>query len=521
MGHPEEVSTHILRTNLVSAVRSRVLRTMGALPDFQIWEEIMTTFYVACSILVLSITIQGASFAQEQEGSSPVFPRYSIEDSEVRTISSRFTGSEYLINIFLPPGYRGKYERHPVVYVTDGSSHFALMSRISQISSPGMGLNFIVVGIEIRKDDPIGPWEVRMRDLLPAAVEGLPHSGGAENYIRFFQEELFPIIDSNYNTEPTDRTFCGHSWGGLFGIYVLLKHTEVFNRYVLSSPSIWSQCFEYEQEYARTHKDMAVDLFVSQGEHELAYLEVDGKNKFIELMEILESRNYENLNMKWLVMKDATHASVSPRALSEGIWHVFSDYIYPDEFVGRYVFSPDYAISITKKNSRLYLKVDVEGLESPAEAEEYPLLGRSDYEKKYHCRKLGGISFVKDGEKVKMTYPIGDKQFTLLKTDLRDRAPLAGKRLLQLEAYVGSYEFDQGTVTVRKEGERLYANFRLDGNPFEGRITSDAEGNMVGIKDIYLFPLSFGRNSEGEVESLTIFQVEGSGKKVRIVSGGQ
>jgi predicted alpha/beta superfamily hydrolase len=482
----------------------------------------MSEISVALSILVVLIMAQGVSFAQEQAetDATPVFPRYSIEDSEVRKISPSFTGSEYLINVFLPPGYHGKHERHPVVYVTDAASHFALMARISQISSPHMGLNFIVVGVEIKKDDPIGHWAVRSRDLTPTPVKGLPYSGGAENYVRFFQEELFPFIDSNYNTDPTDRTFCGHSWGGLFGMYVLLNHTEVFDRYVLSSPSLNSECFEYEKEYARTHTDMPVDLFVSQGEFELAYYERDGKNKFIELMEILESRSYENLNMKWMAMKDATHASVSPRALSEGIWHVFSDYIYPDDFVGRYVFSPDYAINITKKNGRFYLKVNVEGLESESEAEEYPLLGRSDYEKKYYCRKLGGISFVKDGETVRMTYPIGDNEFTLPRTALGDKDPRDGKALSEFETYVGEYEFDQGTVTVREENDCLYAYFKLDGDNFESKITSDAEGIMVGIKDIYLFPLSFGRNGKGEVESLSVFDVEGSGKKVTNVSGG-
>lgn len=466
------------------------------------------------SILAVSIISKGPALAQELTDSVPAFPAYSIEDTEVRSITSSFTGSDYIINIFLPPGYHGKHERHPVVYVTDASSHFSLMARISRLSSPNLGLNFIVVGIEIRKDDPIGQWGVRSRDLLPEVSESVPHSGGAENYVRFFQEELFPFIDSNYNTNPKDRTFCGHSWGGLFGIYALLNHTETFNRYVLSSPSTSSELFDYEEEYSRTHTDMPVNLYVSQGEFELGYYEKDGENEFIKLMEKLESRNYENLDMKWKVLKDAVHGTASMMAFPEGISSVFSDYIFPDEYVGRYVFSPDYIIDITKENRRFYLKV--EGLESDIEAIKYPILGRTDYEKKYYCQKLGGISFIRDEETVKMTYATAGKEFTLFKTTPGNNNSSADKRKIEFAAYGGDYLFGGDAVaTVREENNCLFAYFQSDGEDQKAKITSDSEGNLCGIWNIYLIPLSFGKNDKGEVESLTIMPfLEGAGKKV-------
>lgn len=55
----------------------------------------------------------------------------------------------------------------------------------------------------------------------------------------FFPRSQFPHIEVNYRVKPNDRTYVGHSLGGLFGAYVLLNKPEVFSGYVLSSPSVW------------------------------------------------------------------------------------------------------------------------------------------------------------------------------------------------------------------------------------------------------------------------------------------
>jgi predicted alpha/beta superfamily hydrolase len=54
-------------------------------------------------------------------------------------------------------------------------------------------------------------------------------------------------------------------------MYALLKQTELFNRYVLSSPGANAAnrfFFECEEAYAKTHTDMPVTLFITMGELE-------------------------------------------------------------------------------------------------------------------------------------------------------------------------------------------------------------------------------------------------------------
>lgn len=49
-------------------------------------------------------------------------------------------------------------------------------------------------------------------------------TGGGENFARFIQEEIFPYIASRYPVSGY-RALIGHSFGGLFALHVLAKHS--------------------------------------------------------------------------------------------------------------------------------------------------------------------------------------------------------------------------------------------------------------------------------------------------------
>ena len=78
-----------------------------------------------------------------------------------------------------------------------------------------------------------------LRNRYSTRLESAADYGGAEDFYRFLQEELLPIVAEAYQTDPADRTLYGHSWGGLFTLGVLFKHPEAFRNFVASSPSIW------------------------------------------------------------------------------------------------------------------------------------------------------------------------------------------------------------------------------------------------------------------------------------------
>jgi tetratricopeptide (TPR) repeat protein len=82
----------------------------------------------------------------------------------------------------------------------------------------------------------------RTRDLTPRmssdTTTAFPTAGGADAFLRFFREELIPHIDTAYRTAPY-RIIVGHSFGGLFAVYALLKQPDLFHAHIAISPSLW------------------------------------------------------------------------------------------------------------------------------------------------------------------------------------------------------------------------------------------------------------------------------------------
>ena len=59
------------------------------------------------------------------------------------------------------------------------------------------------------------------------------------NSLLLLKRNYYPYIENNYRIDTTDRCFCGHSFGGLLGSHILIEQPELFNRYIIGSPSYW------------------------------------------------------------------------------------------------------------------------------------------------------------------------------------------------------------------------------------------------------------------------------------------
>src|SRR5690606_2935149 len=69
--------------------------------------------------------------------------------------------------------------------------------------------------------------------------EAFAAGGGAANFYDFVSSQVIPYIEKQYATDPKHQILSGHSFGGLFALYVLLKHPGTFDQYVIGSPSLW------------------------------------------------------------------------------------------------------------------------------------------------------------------------------------------------------------------------------------------------------------------------------------------
>ncbi len=91
----------------------------------------------------------------------------------------------------------------------------------------------------------------------PRKASPEPISGGAPAFLDFLEHEVIRFfVDRTYRTIPSDRGLLGHSYGGLFAIYVLEQRPALFQRIVAASPYLgWDNRLlltEAQKHYCRT-----------------------------------------------------------------------------------------------------------------------------------------------------------------------------------------------------------------------------------------------------------------------------
>ena len=65
-----------------------------------------------------------------------------------------------------------------------------------------------------------------------------PTSGESEKFIKFIADELQGIVKSKYRTN-NEKTIIGQSLGGLLATEILFKRPDLFDNYIIISPSLW------------------------------------------------------------------------------------------------------------------------------------------------------------------------------------------------------------------------------------------------------------------------------------------
>ena len=148
-------------------------------------------------------------------------------------------------------------------------------------------------------------------------------TGGAALFLDFIKKELFPFIETNYRIDKNDRMLSGYSFGGLFAMYALFYEPGLFSKYFIGSPSIHFKdgiTYDYELNYASNHSDLEADVFISAGE-----LEDRTSQNIKKMVELLSSRNYENLNLKMVIFENEDHVTCYPAAMSRGLVELFSN----------------------------------------------------------------------------------------------------------------------------------------------------------------------------------------------------
>jgi uncharacterized protein len=270
-----------------------------------------------------------------------------IANSLVRTLQSTHTGRVYEIRISLPYAHGQPEDRWPfhespstwpTVYLLDANCYYGMVTDIVRsMHWCGSTTDAIVVGIAYPEDpDPREAlWEFFARrgtDLTPVPDEQVNQAtsdmtkhptvtGDASNFHDFIQHELIPLVETEYQGEPSRRILAGHSFGGLFAAYALLREPELFDTYVINSPSLWYGdrfLFGQEERYAKDHKTLKARAYLSMGEYE-----EDVKHSMLSSMlrfvAMLESRSYEAFALTQQIFMGLNHCEVIAPGFQAGL----------------------------------------------------------------------------------------------------------------------------------------------------------------------------------------------------------
>jgi hypothetical protein len=201
--------------------------------------------------------------------------------------------------VYVPDNYSSSQAEYPVLYLLDGSSHFHHVTGIVEVLARLSRMPQMIV-IAIPNTD-------RSRDFLPTRMDDFPPVAAADKFLAFLKEELIPFVDKNYRTAPY-RTLCGHSYGGLFSIYSFLESPELFNAYIIISPSVyWDDrlMFKKAEGFFREHPDMKKFIFMTAaGEDKEAI-----RTATHDFAQLLEQKAPKGLVWEYHFMEKEDHGS--------------------------------------------------------------------------------------------------------------------------------------------------------------------------------------------------------------------
>ncbi len=189
-------------------------------------------------------------------------PTGSVERVEIQ---SRFLQQSREVHIYLPHNYSPLY-KYPVLYVNDGSDYESMGRMISLLNhrfADRHARRFLVVFVPVDKS-------VRRDEYHP---EGSKHSA----YVRFFADELIPLIEERYAAFPMGpaRGIVGSSLGAVAALHTLLTYPRKFHYLALQSGAFHESSFQ--QVEAKGRELATVPIYQVVGLQEDRFQSASGK----------------------------------------------------------------------------------------------------------------------------------------------------------------------------------------------------------------------------------------------------
>ncbi len=225
------------------------------------------------------------------------------------------------LNIYLPEGFHAD-SSYPVIYLLDGSAdedfiHVVGLVQFATFSWVNILPKSIVVGIA-NVD--------RRRDFtFPTTISkdkaDFPTTGSSAKFISFIEKELQPFVEKKYKTTAS-KMLIGQSLGGLLATEILFKQPNLFNSYVIVSPSLWwdvESLLKVNPALLNENYKEQTRIYIAVGE-EGKVMEEDAKHLF----ELINNGGRKNIIASFDFIKGKKHANIFHQAVSNA-FEIFAE----------------------------------------------------------------------------------------------------------------------------------------------------------------------------------------------------
>lgn len=165
----------------------------------------------------------------------------------IHDVPSLYLGLSRRITVWLPPGWRSRGRRYPVLYLNDGQNLF----------DPARAF-----GGQTWRVRETASWLIRHRRITPVVIVGIDHGEArrgreylpvedernpwarnplGREYAEFVTREVLPFMLREYPIAagPSHTSFGGSSYGAVAALHTMIVKPGVFGRLLLESPSLY------------------------------------------------------------------------------------------------------------------------------------------------------------------------------------------------------------------------------------------------------------------------------------------
>jgi len=231
-----------------------------------------------------------------------------IPRTEIVSLQAK-DGGKYDLIVSLPNNYGAHPNvKYPTLYYLDGHWDATVLTSIYELMRlDNLVPDLILVGLSY-PDAPSDWPRRRMTDYTPTKDSALSGSGGGDKFLKFLSQQVIPMIEEDYKSDPKQRAIAGHSLGGLFALYTMFEQPMLFKRVMALSPSALTgpdYLLNAEKRFYSKGNTLETRLFFSYGVAEpQVYV-----NPILEFEDQFSTRDYVGLTYKFKALSTVKHVT--------------------------------------------------------------------------------------------------------------------------------------------------------------------------------------------------------------------